>query len=87
MQGQHHLQPEKCVDPVQNTSYLAYGNIVFLKPARPVLPHVAFTSFEGAYEAPSVNEGFSEMRDVPWRFEGSEEERRHWSMWLQVDGK
>ncbi len=48
---------------------------------------MAFTGFENAYEAPSMNEGFSEVRDVPWRFEGSEEERRHWSMWLQIDGK
>lgn len=73
-----------------NNLYRAYArpaSLVAREPARPVLPHVAFTSFENAYEAPSVNEGFSEVRDVPWRFEGNEEERRHWSMWLQVDGK
>ena len=44
-------------------------------------------SFADAYEAPSVKEGFAEVRDVPWAFEGSEEETRHWSMWLQIDGK
>ena len=44
-------------------------------------------SFADAYEAVSLKEGFSEVRDVPWTFEGSEEERRHWSMWLQIDGK
>ena len=52
-----------------------------------MLPYMALTSFESAYEAPSMKEGYSEVRDVPWRFEGSEEERRHWSMWLQIDGK
>jgi bifunctional polynucleotide phosphatase/kinase len=48
---------------------------------------MALTSFENAYETPSMEEGYSEVRDVPWRFEGSEEEVRHWSMWLQIDGK
>ncbi|KAH9061190.1 polynucleotide kinase 3 phosphatase-domain-containing protein [Lactarius vividus] len=47
----------------------------------------AIAGFADAYEAPSVKEGFTEVRDVPWIFEGSEEERRHWSMWLQIDGK
>jgi bifunctional polynucleotide phosphatase/kinase len=45
------------------------------------------TGFENAYEAPSVKEGFGEVHEVPWIFEGSEEERRCWSMWLQIDGK
>ena len=58
-----------------------------LKPARPLIPYSALTGFEHAYEAPSVKEGFGEVREVPWIFEGSEEERRYWSMWLQIDGK
>ncbi|KAI0278338.1 PNK3P-domain-containing protein [Russula aff. rugulosa BPL654] len=73
-----------------NNLYRAFARPASLaarEPTRPVLPHMALTSFEDAYEAPSVNEGFSEVRDVPWRFGGSEEERRHWSMWLQIDGK
>ena len=34
-----------------------------------------------------MDEGFSEVRKVNWVFEGDEEARRRWSMWLQVDGK
>ncbi|KAF8504317.1 polynucleotide kinase 3 phosphatase-domain-containing protein [Russula emetica] len=73
-----------------NNLYRAYARPASLaaqEPTRPVIPYTVLTSFENAYEAPSMNEGFSEVRDVPWRFEGSEEERRHWSMWLQIDGK
>jgi len=48
---------------------------------------MALTSFADSYEVPSVEEGFGEVREIPWRFEGGEEERRRWSMWLQIDGK
>jgi bifunctional polynucleotide phosphatase/kinase len=58
-----------------------------LKPARPLIPYSALTGFAGAYEVPSAKEGFGEVREIPWMFEGSEEEQRHWSMWLQIDGK
>ncbi|KAH9994624.1 polynucleotide kinase 3 phosphatase-domain-containing protein [Russula vinacea] len=68
-------------------TYARPASVVGREPARSFLPYTALTGFESAYEAPSVKEGFSEVQDLPWRFEGSEEERRHWSMWLQIDGK
>jgi bifunctional polynucleotide phosphatase/kinase len=68
-------------------TYARPASVIAREPARSFLPYTALTSFENAYEAPSVKEGFNEVRDVPWKFEGSEEERRCWSMWLQVDGK
>lgn len=34
-----------------------------------------------------MDEGFYEVRKVNWRFEGDEEARKRWSMWLQIDGK
>ncbi|KAF8964079.1 polynucleotide kinase 3 phosphatase-domain-containing protein [Flammula alnicola] len=54
---------------------------------RVLLPYVAFSGFRDNYEEPQLSEGFSEIKKVNWVFEGTEEEKRHWSMWLQIDGK
>jgi len=73
-----------------NNLYRAFArpaSVVAREPDRTLVPYTAIMGFADAYEAPSVKEGFAEVRDVPWVFEGSEEERRHWSMWLQIDGK
>ena len=51
------------------------------------MPYSAFTGFRAAYEEPQLDEGFAEIKRVNWVFEGEEEERRRWSMWLQIDGK
>lgn len=51
------------------------------------MPYGAYTGFRDGYEEPTTAEGFSEMKKVNWVFEGSEEERKYWSMWLQIDGK
>lgn len=48
---------------------------------------MAFTSFKNGFEEPAAEEGFREIKRVNWVFEGGEEERRRWGMWLQVDGK
>lgn len=58
-----------------------------MQPKREALPYMAFTSFRSAYEEPALDEGFAEIRRVQWVFEGDEEARRRWNMWLQVDGK
>lgn len=44
-------------------------------------------SFFKTLVEPSLDEGFSEIRRVNWSFQGSEEDRKRWSMWLQVEGK
>jgi len=48
---------------------------------------MAFSGFRQNYEEPQMSEGFSEIKEINWIFEGNEEERTHWSMWLQIDGK
>ena len=69
----------------------AHVNIYFTatssQTARDILPYVAFTGFRDNYEEPELSEGFSEVKNVNWVFEGTEEEKRYWSMWLQIDGK
>ncbi|KAH9925332.1 PNK3P-domain-containing protein [Fomitopsis serialis] len=57
------------------------------EPKRELLPFNAFTSFRAQYEEPELGEGFAEVKKVNWVFEGHEEERKRWSMWLQIDGK
>jgi len=73
-----------------NNLYRAYArpaSVVAREPTRALIPYSALIGFSNAYETPSVKEGFDEVQDISWIFEGSEEERRYWSMWLQIDGK
>lgn len=46
---------------------------------------IAFTSFRSAYEAPTMDEGFKEIKTVFWKFEGGEEDVRRYGMWLSID--
>lgn len=48
---------------------------------------MAFTSFRDGFEEPTIDEGFTEIKNVNWVFEGTKEEREQWSMWLQIHGK
>ncbi|KAL0578415.1 DNA kinase/phosphatase Pnk1 [Marasmius crinis-equi] len=54
---------------------------------RELVPYLAYTSYKNAFQEPEPTEGFSEIKKVNWVFEGNEEARRHWSMWLQLEGK
>ncbi|KAF8906030.1 polynucleotide kinase 3 phosphatase-domain-containing protein [Gymnopilus junonius] len=73
-----------------NNLYRAYNippSAAAKEPTRALLPFIAFSGFRENYEEPLLTEGFSEMKKVNWVFEGTEEERKRWSMWLQIDGK
>ena len=52
-----------------------------------MLPRSVLLGFQKAYEEPTLAEGFSEIKKVNWVFEGSDEEKARYNMWLQVDGK
>ncbi|KAG6861891.1 hypothetical protein C0995_010597 [Termitomyces sp. Mi166 len=54
---------------------------------RELVPYLGFTGFRDNFEEPQLKEGFTEIKKVNWVFNGNEEERVHWSMWLQIDGK
>ncbi|GJE97041.1 PNK3P-domain-containing protein [Phanerochaete sordida] len=73
-----------------NNLYRAFNlpdSVASKAPKRDLVPYNAFTSFKASYEEPKAAEGFREVRRVNWVFEGTEEERRRWNMWLQIDGK
>ncbi|KAI0086680.1 PNK3P-domain-containing protein [Irpex rosettiformis] len=73
-----------------NNLYRAFNlpdDVASKTPKRELLGYMAFTSFRNAYQAPTLDEGLSEIKQVNFIFEGSEEERRRWSMWLQIEGK
>jgi len=58
------------------------------KAKRNKVPNIAYFGFQKNYEEPSLEEGFSEIVNVRWYFEGSEEERERWSMLHQsINGK
>ncbi|KAI0288305.1 polynucleotide kinase 3 phosphatase-domain-containing protein [Russula brevipes] len=59
-----------------NNLYRAYArpaSVVARESTRELIPYAALMGFADAHEVPSVKEGFVE--------------RRHWSMWLQINGK
>ncbi|KAI0371828.1 PNK3P-domain-containing protein [Pilatotrama ljubarskyi] len=73
-----------------NNLYRAYNlppELAASEPKRDLVPYSAFTGFRADFEEPTVDEGFAEVRKVNFVFEGDEEARRRWSMWLQIDGK
>ncbi|KAF8344335.1 polynucleotide kinase 3 phosphatase-domain-containing protein [Cantharellus anzutake] len=43
-------------------------------------PTLAFSSFQNNFEAPDVNEGFSEVKTINWVFRGTEENRLLWAI-------
>ena len=57
------------------------------QPARPIVPYVGFAGFKSESEEPTLEEGFEEIKKVNWVFHGTDEERKYWEMWLQIDGK
>ncbi|RPD65808.1 PNK3P-domain-containing protein [Lentinus tigrinus ALCF2SS1-7] len=73
-----------------NNLYRAFNlpaSLTVSQPTRELLPCNAFTSFRANFQEPTIDEGFYEVRRVNWQFEGHEDARKRWSMWLQIDGK
>jgi len=73
-----------------NNLYRAFNlppSIAMNEPVRRLLPYSAFTSFLQKYEEPHESEGYAEIKKINWEFQGTDEERKYWSMWLQIDGK
>jgi bifunctional polynucleotide phosphatase/kinase len=51
-------------------------------PPRELLPGSAFSGYVAQFQEPSLDEGFDELRGVNFVFEGSEDERKKWDMWM-----
>ncbi|KAG1754169.1 polynucleotide kinase 3 phosphatase-domain-containing protein [Suillus lakei] len=85
--------PTRCIEFIGSTDLAWHNNLyrAYVHPSiesrRDILPYVAFIGFKNHYEEPQLTEGFSEIIKVNWVFEGCEEERKRWSMRLQIDGK
>ncbi|EJD05401.1 PNK3P-domain-containing protein [Fomitiporia mediterranea MF3/22] len=52
-----------------------------------LIPYTALASFPQAFEEPTAEEGFKDVKIVNWQFQGDEVQERYWRMWLQIDGK
>ncbi|KAG9047609.1 hypothetical protein FS837_001867 [Tulasnella sp. UAMH 9824] len=51
---------------------------------REMLGYGVFTQYQNAFQPPTVEEGFSEVKTINWIFEGSEEDRRRFNMYLDI---
>ena len=52
-----------------------------VKEKRDFLPAIAFGDYEKKFQPPELSEGFSELDEIDFKFEGTEEERKIWSKW------
>ena len=52
------------------------------EPVRELLPGSAFSGYVGQFEAPTLGEGFDQIRGVNFVFEGDDVQRRKWDMWM-----
>jgi len=63
-------------------------SLVRLQKTRAFIPLVAFTDFQQKFEKPTLDEGFTEIREVQMIFQPeTEEERKGYSMRLCVGGR
>lgn len=64
-------------------------NLLIKQTNKKIVPYGAILGFESAYEEPSTEEGFDEVRSIEWEpdFGDDPEKERLWNMWLQIDGK
>ncbi|GAA5912573.1 hypothetical protein JCM6882_004806 [Rhodosporidiobolus microsporus] len=49
---------------------------------RDVLPMIAFQGFAKNFQQPSMDEGFDEVKQINFKFDGSPEELKKWQRWL-----
>lgn len=49
---------------------------------RELLGKIAFRTFKSKLQPPTMAEGFDELKQINFVFEGSEEARRKWKQWL-----
>ncbi|GFZ48059.1 hypothetical protein JCM24511_05807 [Saitozyma sp. JCM 24511] len=52
------------------------------EPRRTLLPMMAFASFAADFEQPTLDEGFDELRSVNFHWEGDEQQRKKWDMYM-----
>ncbi|GAA5829209.1 hypothetical protein JCM3766R1_001018 [Sporobolomyces carnicolor] len=50
--------------------------------ARLLLPQIAFDAFALKFEKPTLDEGFDEIKEIAFRFEGTDEQKSKWDRWL-----
>lgn len=51
-------------------------------PPRILLPLSAFWSYANDFETPTSDEGFDEIRCVNFRFDGTDDQRKKWDMYM-----
>ncbi|KAG9038000.1 hypothetical protein FRB95_003393 [Tulasnella sp. JGI-2019a] len=52
--------------------------------ARELVPRIAYSGYKNAFQMPTVEEGFSEIKTINWVFDGSDDDRRRFNMYLDI---
>ncbi|KAI9643401.1 DNA kinase/phosphatase Pnk1 [Ciborinia camelliae] len=79
-----HSVPIRCVHFLTSVQVCEHNDAVralneIMNPEkRKILPKLAFTSFNSRYQRPELTEGFQDIIEVPFKFEGSEAQREIW---------
>ncbi|PQE13728.1 polynucleotide kinase 3 phosphatase protein [Rutstroemia sp. NJR-2017a BVV2] len=84
-----HSVPIRCVHFVAGAQICEHNDAVralngTMNPEnRSILPKLAFTGFSSRYQKPEMTEGFQDITEVPFKFEGSEAQREIWTQhWI-----
>lgn len=46
------------------------------------MPDIAFATYTKAFEEPKLEEGFQEIKQIHFNFEGTDEEKAAYNMWF-----
>lgn len=61
-----------------------YQSFIADPPSLQPLAEEAFKTYANAFQSPTLDEGFTEIKTIEGYFDG--EDRTNWEKWLQVDG-
>ncbi|KAG8878012.1 hypothetical protein FRB97_002858 [Tulasnella sp. 331] len=51
---------------------------------RELVPKIAYSGFNNAFQKPTTGEGFTEVKTINWIFDGSDEDRKRFNMYLDI---
>lgn len=64
-----------------NDAVRALNETLFTPEKRSMLPGMAFSGFTSRYREPKLSEGFQDIIEVPFRFQGNEDQKKIWKQY------
>lgn len=72
----HFTSPEELC--IHNAAVRAFGGEIVNPELRDMLPGIAFRTYKARFKKPKMKEGFSDLVEVDFMWEGEEEEKKIW---------